>query len=132
VKELHTNSHPTHESIEDSFDGNLCRCTGYRPILDGAKSLGCSGNCSKCPSSSVCPDLEDSHKANVSNSETTANPCSFPLKLLAFHQNNAGPEPYTFEKGGKKWIQATNRKQLVALLSEYPHVRLFYIHLRRK
>ncbi|OZJ03098.1 hypothetical protein BZG36_03360 [Bifiguratus adelaidae] len=27
------------EEIERTFDGNLCRCTGYRPILDAAKSI---------------------------------------------------------------------------------------------
>ncbi len=27
------------EEIEEHFDGNLCRCTGYRPIWDAARSL---------------------------------------------------------------------------------------------
>jgi len=27
------------ENIKDSISGNLCRCTGYRPIVDAAKSL---------------------------------------------------------------------------------------------
>ena len=29
----------TEENIKDSISGNLCRCTGYRPIIDAAKSL---------------------------------------------------------------------------------------------
>ncbi len=36
----------TKEYIEEHLDGNLCRCTGYRPIWDAAKSLCTSNNTS--------------------------------------------------------------------------------------
>ncbi|MFO1326572.1 MAG: xanthine dehydrogenase small subunit [Rubrivivax sp.] len=34
---------PTREQLADELAGNLCRCTGYRPILDAAQSLFAPG-----------------------------------------------------------------------------------------
>ncbi|KAJ1903315.1 hypothetical protein LPJ81_003125, partial [Coemansia sp. IMI 209127] len=36
---LRNNPTPNEREIEECFDGNLCRCTGYRPILDAAKTF---------------------------------------------------------------------------------------------
>jgi len=37
-------SHPTRQQIDDALTGNLCRCTGYRPIVDAA-AKSCVHNC---------------------------------------------------------------------------------------
>lgn len=34
---IHNNPKPTDTDIQDAIAGNLCRCTGYRPILDAAR-----------------------------------------------------------------------------------------------
>jgi xanthine dehydrogenase small subunit len=31
---------PTRAQIDDTLSGNLCRCTGYRPIIDAARRMG--------------------------------------------------------------------------------------------
>lgn len=36
---LKLNPEPSAHDIEDAFDGNLCRCTGYRSILESARSF---------------------------------------------------------------------------------------------
>ena len=40
---LRQNPKPTSQEIENLFGGNLCRCTGYRPILQGMRSFACDG-----------------------------------------------------------------------------------------
>jgi len=34
--------HPEKEVIEDALTGNLCRCTGYKPIIDAAEKSCCN------------------------------------------------------------------------------------------
>lgn len=36
---LMANPFPTPQQVEDQFDGNLCRCTGYRPILTSMQTF---------------------------------------------------------------------------------------------
>ena len=48
--------------MREHMDGNLCRCTGYRPILDAGMSLCADGGCCEdgggCGGCSGCPDVE--------------------------------------------------------------------------
>ncbi|GAV02732.1 hypothetical protein RvY_13260-2 [Ramazzottius varieornatus] len=58
----------TKQQIENNMDGNYCRCTGYRPILDAFKTFaqdGVNANAAVC-------DLED---VGSKTCKTTGGPC---------------------------------------------------------
>lgn len=40
---LARNEHPTREEIQEAIGGNLCRCTGYTPIIEAIEATAASG-----------------------------------------------------------------------------------------
>ncbi|WP_406676952.1 (2Fe-2S)-binding protein [Moorella sp. ACPs] len=40
---LNQNPNPTEEEIKEAIEGNLCRCTGYVPIVEAIKAVAAKG-----------------------------------------------------------------------------------------
>ena len=89
----------THDDLDDQLSGNLCRCTGYRPIRDAAMEAFQSGK----------------RKAESGNSD------EFVERLK---QSDAKLGAANYESGGEKFFRPTSLGELFQLLKTNPDARL--------
>lgn len=83
---------------KETLAGNLCRCTGYGPVLSAAESLG--------------PEARDDHFA-AHETETLA-------ALAAFADGNG----LSLELDGRRWFAPQSLEGALALMARYPQAQL--------
>ncbi|KAI9708667.1 MAG: hypothetical protein M1820_003885 [Bogoriella megaspora] len=141
---LRNNEDPSELEIEEAFDGNLCRCTGYRPILDAAQTFSAERSCVK---SSVNGGTGCCKERNGSSNGATNGCCqnglnadSEPTKKFTppgFIEYKPDTElifppalrrhdykPLAFGNKRKRWFRPVNIKQLLEIKSVYPSAKL--------
>uniref|UniRef100_A0A4X1TFA1 Xanthine dehydrogenase/oxidase n=1 Tax=Sus scrofa TaxID=9823 RepID=A0A4X1TFA1_PIG len=123
---LRNQPEPTVEEIEDAFQGNLCRCTGYRPILQGFRTFAkvrggdtVSPTCSLFQQVTLSPSLFNAEE--FMPLDPTQEPI-FPPELLRL--KDTPQKQLRFEGERVTWIQASTLKELLDLKAQHPEAKL--------
>ncbi|XP_060042807.1 xanthine dehydrogenase/oxidase isoform X2 [Erinaceus europaeus] len=130
---LRNQPNPSIAEIEDAFQGNLCRCTGYRPILQGFRTFARDGGCcgGKGDNPNCCMNQSKDQVVNASPSlfnpkdfkplDSTQEPI-FPPELLRL--KDTPQTQLRFQGERVTWVQVATLTELLDLKAEHPEAKL--------
>ncbi|KAF2497461.1 xanthine dehydrogenase [Lophium mytilinum] len=137
---LRNDPSPTEHEVEEAFDGNLCRCTGYRPILDAAQSFSAERTCGKAAANGgggCCMEKNGNGggccKSGVDDDQQPIKrftPPGFieykPDTELIFPPTLRKHDfkPLAFGNKRKKWFRPVTLQQLLEIKSAYPSAKI--------
>ncbi|XP_039700297.1 aldehyde oxidase 2 isoform X2 [Pteropus medius] len=134
---LRNHPQPSEEQLMEALGGNLCRCTGYRPILESGRTFCVESNgCQQKGTGNCCLDQGEndsfSHGGNISTELFTKDEFQpldptqeliFPPELSRMAEN---PEKRTLNFHGERvtWISPGTLKDLLELKVKHPEAPL--------
>ncbi|XP_077986023.1 xanthine dehydrogenase/oxidase-like isoform X2 [Glandiceps talaboti] len=137
---LRNNPQPTAMDIEDALEGNLCRCTGYRPILEGFQTFakieeGCCGNSENCcgQAKAFCKQNGDVDDVKGLSADDDVGTRLYDNKFIPFDPSQEPIFPpelmvdkdyhcksVTFAKNGLVWSRPTSLQELLQIRARNP------------
>jgi len=136
---LRNNESPSEHEVEEAFDGNLCRCTGYRPILDAAQTFSTKGGCAKATvngGSGCCMEKSSAGccKGNSQSEDQQAVKRFAPPDFIAYNPETElifppalrrhEYKPLAFGNKRKRWFRPVTLDQLLEIKHAYPSAKI--------
>ncbi|XP_030265629.1 aldehyde oxidase 1-like isoform X2 [Sparus aurata] len=132
---LRNKPQPSMDDITQALAGNLCRCTGYRPIVDGCRTFCQEANCCQTNGGGDCcldvkdeTDEQDHEKPQLFNKDEflpldPTQELIFPPELILMAESS-NLKTLTFYGERTSWVSPTSLDELVQLKSSNPKAPL--------